>query len=71
MPQSTPVLVGIAANDAASDLEELRRLCLSSRLDLFVYIRELEKLGLPSICEKVDDVPAVPAGCGGVHYQLG
>lgn len=58
-------------NLANDDLEDLRRLCSVSKLDLFVLIREFEKLGLPSLSMKVDCSPAVPAVSRVIGYQLG
>lgn len=45
-------------NSASDELAELRRMCSASRLDLFVFIRELEKLDMPSLRMEVDRKPA-------------
>ena len=53
---------------ANADLHELRDLAAAQFFDLFVFLRELEKLGLPSL--EIDVIATERAGDGVERYQL-
>jgi hypothetical protein len=50
---------------------ELLRLSELSHLDLFVYLREMENFGFPSLVAKVDECPTIGTVSRIVDCQLG
>lgn len=55
----------------ADQMTRLQDLALRRGVNLFVFIRELEKFHIPTIRAKVDQDPAIGAGGVIVGYQLG
>ena len=58
-------------SESVKELKSLRDLCSARGFDLFVYIRECEKLGLASLVADIDDGSAVTASGRVIGYKLG